>query len=776
LAVFYITHRKGDYYMKTIKRIGFAVLVTAIVFGMAVGFAACPNEAKEVSVTKVTLDQTAISLAVGEMKTLAATVEPDKATNKAVNWSSSDTGKVTVDESGKVTALALGEATITVAADGGKTATCTVTVTLVPDSIAFTETEASLVKTYGDAPFTNPINREAHSGTGTITYTSENETVATIAVDEESGEVVVTILKSGTTVITAHKAADVKYAAASHSYTLTVNPKPLTVDGLTAADKVYDRTTDVTISGTPELVGVINDDDVTIDDSEVAFADKNAGENKPIIGFTLGGDDADNYTLPASSVTANITKLGGVTITGLGAADKQYDGTTTATPTGGTINGLISGDTATIVPGTATFNSAAVGAGKTVTFSGFSLGGADGGNYSLSAQPANATARVYAIVTFNPSGGNWDGSTANQTKESAGEAVSAPEEPTPPKFHTFEGWYTQQTGGTVYDFATSITENITLYARLTFLLTSVADVTEYLGTVPANTADTPAPLPIRFHLGDMPMPGSVWQSLLTAIAGADKFVDLDLSRCTMDGTVFNPGSSVATGKDKIVSIALPNTAESIPDATGVLYAAFNNFTVLKSFSGTGLKTIGNYAFNERRSLTSVTISDSVTSIGNNAFSSTGLTSVTIPDGVMSIGNSAFSLCSGLTSITIPKSVTSLGQNAFANCGGLISVTMPEDSNLGSIGYSAFNGCAKLTSITIPKSVTTIGQYAFAYCTGLTSVTFAEGINITSFGNSAFPGGPVGAGDDTLRTTYQNATTGGAGTYEKTVGGSVWTKK
>ena len=82
-----------------------------------------------------------------------------------------------------------------------------------------------------------------------------------------------------------------------------------------------------------------------------------------------------------------------------------------------------------------------------------------------------------------------------------------------------------------------------------------------------------------------------------------------------------------------------------------------------------------YSFSSCSSLTSVTISDSVTSIGNNAFRDCGgLTSITIGDGVTSIDDTAFAYCSGLTSVTIPASVTSIGTGVFSVCRGLTSVT------------------------------------------------------------------------------------------------------
>ena len=135
-------------------------------------------------------------------------------------------------------------------------------------------------------------------------------------------------------------------------------------------------------------------------------------------------------------------------------------------------------------------------------------------------------------------------------------------------------------------------------------------------------------------------------------------------------------------------------------------------------------------------LVSVVIPDSVTSIGESAFSGCkGLTSVTIGNGVTSIGSDAFAGCTRLTSVTIGNSVTSIGSDAFAGCTGLTSVTI--GNSVESIGSYAFSGCTGLTSVTIPDSVTSIGESAFSGCTGLTSVTIPD--SVTSIGSDAFYG-------------------------------------
>ena len=159
-----------------------------------------------------------------------------------------------------------------------------------------------------------------------------------------------------------------------------------------------------------------------------------------------------------------------------------------------------------------------------------------------------------------------------------------------------------------------------------------------------------------------------------------------------------------------------------------------------TYQGTtySVTVIGNGAFENCSSLTTVTIPYSVTSIGGCAFGNcSSLTSIDIPNSVTFIGGGVFYGCSSLTSVTLPNNITELNYSYnsgfvnsgfFENCSSLTSVTIP--NSVTSIGDDAFLGCSSLTSIDIPNSVTSIGEQAFHACSSLTSLS----IDMTSVSN------------------------------------------
>ena len=110
-------------------------------------------------------------------------------------------------------------------------------------------------------------------------------------------------------------------------------------------------------------------------------------------------------------------------------------------------------------------------------------------------------------------------------------------------------------------------------------------------------------------------------------------------------------------------------------------------------------------------------------------------SVTLSDSLTSIGRCAFYYCTNLIEINIPDSVTSIGNSAFAVCTSLTNVKLSD--SIDNIDYGTFERCSSLTSIVIPNSVTAINSSAFAECTSLTEINIPD--SVTSINDSAFSG-------------------------------------
>ena len=165
--------------------------------------------------------------------------------------------------------------------------------------------------------------------------------------------------------------------------------------------------------------------------------------------------------------------------------------------------------------------------------------------------------------------------------------------------------------------------------------------------------------------------------------------------------------------------------------TRISGSAFSNCTSLTSVTiPKSVTSIGSAVFYGCTGLTSITVENENTVYDSrnncNAIIETatntliqGCITTVIPNTVTTIGNQAFQNCSTLTSVIIPNSVTTIGNYAFRGCTGLTSVIIP--NSVTTIGDHAFRGCTGLTSVTIPNSVTTIGEYAFYQCYGLKSV-------------------------------------------------------
>lgn len=122
----------------------------------------------------------------------------------------------------------------------------------------------------------------------------------------------------------------------------------------------------------------------------------------------------------------------------------------------------------------------------------------------------------------------------------------------------------------------------------------------------------------------------------------------------------------------------------------------------------------------------------VTAIGEGAFRKTDISSVTVPDSVTSIGVRAFSNCPNLTTVSLPDGITEIGQNAFEYCFNLKTVKLP--SNLKTIGMYCFTASG-LESIEIPEKVTYLDHYTFYQCLELKTAKVPA--SVEKFGKDVF---------------------------------------
>ena len=263
---------------------------------------------------------------------------------------------------------------------------------------------------------------------------------------------------------------------------------------------------------------------------------------------------------------------------------------------------------------------------------------------------------------------------------------------------------------------------------------------------------------------------------VTSIGGHAFFGCDNLTSVAVGNGVTSIGASALARCESLASITVDANNENYESVDGNLYSKDGKTLIQYAIGKTdksfavpeGVIIIGNSAFCDCKNLASVTIPDSVTTIGQlsygnttvfgnpfagrtslasitvdadnenyksidgNIYSKDGKTliwyvvgeadkSFTIPEGVTSIGESAFDSCDSLVSVTIPNSVTSIGGGAFASCYALVSVTIPD--SVTSIDYFTFAWCKNLVSVTIPNSVTNIDGWSFAYCENLTNINY-----------------------------------------------------
>lgn len=186
----------------------------------------------------------------------------------------------------------------------------------------------------------------------------------------------------------------------------------------------------------------------------------------------------------------------------------------------------------------------------------------------------------------------------------------------------------------------------------------------------------------------------------------------------------------ATGHAQFTYTTNADNTLTITDYTG----GSASVSIPSSNGGKTVTRLGDESFRESYYMTSVSIPDGITNIGNRAFYlCTNLTGVVIPNNVSQLGGEAFSECYRLSSLTLGNGMKSIGESSFHNCTNLLNAVVPDATT--NIGDSAFSGCASMTDLAIGIGLKNINRFAFKGCSALKNVSIPN--NVTNIGTEAF---------------------------------------
>lgn len=215
--------------------------------------------------------------------------------------------------------------------------------------------------------------------------------------------------------------------------------------------------------------------------------------------------------------------------------------------------------------------------------------------------------------------------------------------------------------------------------------------------------------------------GLFWKAVGPGPTGPNKLV---YSTNAAGSTIKVNGETVTLEQGDNITLDYPNEITSVKATSNkaLTYIQIPN-TVTKIEGNTGNFFNPNSAFYNCTSLVSVTLPDTLKTVGKEAFKGcTSLVSINIPNSVTSIGGAILSGCTSLIEVTLPDSLTSIDYGILYNCSSLGSINIPD--GVTSIGNNAFYGCSSLSSINIPVGVTKINYGVFRNCTALTDLNYS----------------------------------------------------
>ena len=583
----------------------------------------CTNKESTIEVSSVSLNTATIEMVEGETFSLVATVLPKDAEYDGVIWASSNASVASVN-SGTVTAIKEGTATITASA-GGKSATCTVKVsTKVVAVTSITLDKTSLSMKVGETETITATVNPDNASDKSVVWGSSDVSIATVS----DGKV--TAKKSGTAIITAKSGSCI----AECTITVSVDVESITIDKTSL---------ELAVGETEQLTATVKPDDATdknvswiSSDESIAKVDNgkvtavNAG--KAIIIAKCGGKTAEcavTVTVPTGSVTLDKTSLSlavgesaqlTATVKPDDASDKNVAWTSSDASVAKVVNGKVT----------------AVKSGKA----------------TITAKCGDKTAECAVTVTVPTGSVTLDktslslavGETAQLT------ATVKPDDATD-----------KNVAWTSSDESVAKVDN----GKVTAVKAGKATITaKCCGKTAECVVTVKQPDNIIYYTSsDNRVVSPNNETVFGANIISNEYSD-GIGRIIFDGPVTSVGKVAFMGCSRITSIIIPDTVSSIGSN------AFSDCENLKTINTPkNLSTIGSSAFNYCRRLQSFILPNGISKIENNTFyMCEDLVIKEIPSTVVTIGSQSFFWNHSLEKLTIPNGVTSIGDGAFRAAG------------------------------------------------------------------------------------------------------------
>jgi trimeric autotransporter adhesin len=627
---------------------------------------------------------------------------------------------------------------------------------IAPGGVYSTQQQGGYAITFVNGTLTvNPATLTV-SGESAANKVYNGTTVATLSGGTLAGVIsgdMVTLTQSGSFVSKnagngiAVTATDTLGGASAGNYTLTepvgitanIAPKALTVTGETDTNKVYNGTTAATLSG-GTLVGAISGDTVSLIQSGT-FSSKNVGTSIAVTATdSLGGASAGNYTLTEPTVPkANITPLA-LTVSGETANNAVYNGTTAATLTGGTLVGVIGGDTVTLTQ-SGTFASKNAGTGIAVKVTD-TITGASAGDYTLT-EPTGITANITpkALTVSGESSTNmvYNGTTADTLTGGklvgviSGDTVTLNQTGTFASKNVGTGIAVTATdtlgGASASDYTltepTVLAANITPKA-ITVTVTANNAVYDHSTTAVVNLASS------GVIAGDVISFADTSSNFASANAGTWTVTVKGISDSGANASDYTLTNTTATTTAKITPLALSVSGETAGSKV------YNGTTAATLTGGTLVGVLGG---------DTVTLTQSGTFASKNAGNGIVVTAKDTLGGA-SAGNYTVIDPTGLTANITPKALTVSGETAASKVyngttadalmgGKLVGVISGDTVNLIQSGTYASKNVGNGIAVTATDTLsgTSASDYTLTEPTGLSANITPKLITVTATGNN-----------------------------------------